>query len=74
MTTSNSDAEGPSQMPELLNKSQAGADNSGEFLARVSDLGAVRQRPVPLFGKCLVAVLDDKDNYLGKDYHVGKDY
>ena len=68
LTTSNSDAEGPSQMPELLNKPQAGADNSGEFLARVSDLGAVRQRPVPLFGKCLVAVLDDKDYYLGKDY------
>ena len=55
-------------MPELLNKSQAGADNSGEFLARVSDLGAVRQRPVPLFGKCLVAILDNKDYHLGKDY------
>ena len=55
-------------MAKLLNKPQAGADNSGELLARVSDLGAVRQRPVPLFGKCLVAILDNKDYYLGKDY------
>merc|ERR1712117_995506 len=44
-------------MSQLLNKPQAGADNSGELLARVSDLGAVCQCPVPLFGKCLVAVL-----------------
>ena len=61
-------------MAKLLNKPQAGADNSGEFFARVSDLGAVRQRPVPLFGKCLVAVLDDNDYYLGKDCYLGKDY
>ena len=74
LSTSNSDTEGPSQMPQLLNKPQAGADNSGELLARVSDLGAVCQCPVPLFGKCLVAVLDDNDYYLGKDCYLGKDY
>ena len=73
MTTSNSDTEGPSQMAKLLNKPQAGADNGGELLARVSDLGAVRQCPVPLFGKCLVAVLDNTDYYLGQDYYLRKD-